>query len=266
MNTRIVLGGLPYLNVKPLIRSIERDRPPDYRLIYATPSELARRLRERTCDIAAVSCFEALVNPDLVIVPGVGIGSDGPVESVMVFSNKPFESIRKLALDTSSLSGAALSQIALAELYGCRPELIHHGPDPSEMLGMADACLLIGNPAMTRAPATPHVLDLGEAWKRLTGLPFVFGLWAGLKSSVTAQDVRILQEARRIGMTEVDEIAREQSEAMGLPFERVYNYLTRTMNYDLGDRELAGAAEFGRRIGQMNLAPDRATPEVRVFG
>ena len=58
---RTVLGCLPYLNVRPLIRSIERDVPPGYELIYTVPSNLARRLENGTCDIAAVSSFEATV-------------------------------------------------------------------------------------------------------------------------------------------------------------------------------------------------------------
>jgi len=244
---KTVLGCLPYLNVRPLIRSIERDVPDGFQLVYDRPSGLAVRLQEGTCDIAAVSSFEALRNPDLVILPEFAIASDGRVSSVLLFSTRPFEDLSTVALDTSSLSGAALTRILLADLYGARPEFVRLEPYPAEMLGQAEACLLIGNNAMTRAPDVPYVLDLGEGWKRLTGLPFVFGLWAARRDAVDARDFRILCQARETGMREIEEIAAEESVKLGLSEALVRNYLAEIMVYDLGEREIAGLQEFCRR-------------------
>ena len=242
-----VLGCLPYLNVRPLIRSIERRPPEGYELVYDTPSGLAERLREGSCDIAAVSSFEALANPELEIIPGFAIASDGPVTSVMLFSRKPFAGVGRVALDTGSLSGAALTRIVLADLFGARPEFVRLEPYPAEMLSLADACLLIGNNALLHAPDVPHVLDLGAAWKELTGLPFVFGVWAARKGRADGRDVAILQEARRAGLRDLHDIAREESINLGLPPGRILRYLAETMVYEMGGRELEGLREFCRR-------------------
>ncbi len=248
-----VLGCLPYLNVKPLIRSIEREVPAGYELIYRTPSLLAQALRSARCDIAAVSSFEALDNPDLVIVPDISISSDGKVSSVLLFSNRDFQDIRTVALDTSSLTGAALTRILLNDLYGVQPDVIRSDPEPEDMLKVADACLVIGNNAMTRAPRTPYVLDLGEGWKRLTDLPFVFAVWAARRDAVDDRDVEILRDARSRGMERIDEIAREEAPGLGITEARARNYLAEIMVYDLGERELQGLGEFCRRAQALGL-------------
>lgn len=258
-----VLGCLPYLNVRPLIRSIECDTPDGFELIYETPSGLAAKLRDESCDIAAVSSFEALGNPDLVILPDMAIASDGRVSSVLLFSQQPFEQIRTVALDTSSLSGAALTRILLVDLFDIQPDFVRLDPNASAMLEEADACLMIGNNAMLQAPSVPYVLDLGEGWKTLTGLPFVFGLWAARKTAVDQRDVDILQQAKRTGLREIDEIAEEESVAMELPVAVVRNYLAEIMVYDLGAEELAGLTEFCRRGREHGLLPSDA--EVRLF-
>ncbi len=259
---RTVLGCLPYLNVRPLIRSIERDVPPGYELIYTVPSNLARRLENGTCDIAAVSSFEALRSPDLVIVPGISIATDGPVTSVMLFSNAPFDQIRRVALDTSSLTGAALTRVILADVYGNAPEFIRADPDPDAMLQQAGACLLIGNNAMTIAPDTPYVLDLGEAWQHLTGLPFVFAVWAARRCAVDERDVRILLDARSAGLKEIDAITAETAPEMGLPESVVRAYLSEIMVYCLGERELAGLSEYLCRCQAHGLLPLGARAEL----
>ncbi|MGQ9809571.1 MAG: menaquinone biosynthetic enzyme MqnA/MqnD family protein [Armatimonadota bacterium] len=258
-----VLGCLPYLNVRPLIRSIERRPPEGYELVYDTPSGLAVRLREGSCDIAAVSSFEALANPELEIIPGFAIASDGPVTSVLMFSQRPFSSVCRVALDTSSLSGAALTRIVLADQFGTTPEFVRLEPYPADMLSQADACLLIGNNAMLHAPQVPHVLDLGEAWKELTGLPFVFGVWAARRGRADERDLLILQEARRAGMRDLETIAREEAINLGLPPALILRYLAEIMVYDMGERELAGLREFLRRSREHGLLDPSA--EVRLW-
>ena len=250
-----VLGCLPYLNVKPLIHSLEQNTPEGYELIYNTPSVLAGRLRDKSCDCAAVSSFEALSNPNLDIVPGISISSDGKVASVLLFSKTPFRRIRSVALDTSSLTGAGLTRILLAELFGVRPEFVRRDPHPVIMLQDCDACMVIGNNAMTEAPNVPFVMDLGEGWKKLTGLPFVFAVWAARRGAIDSRDIQILHQAKIDGMQVVETIAEEQARILGLPLPLVRNYLAEIMVYDLGQRELAGLTEFCRRAKQHDLIP-----------
>ncbi|MFO0960966.1 MAG: MqnA/MqnD/SBP family protein [Isosphaeraceae bacterium] len=114
------------------------------------------------------------------IVPDLAIAARGPVRSVKLFSRVPFREIRRLALDEGSRTSQALCRVWLDERHGVRPEAIEHLPMgvPAEE-STADAVLLIGDRAM-RDPAGPFVekVDMARAWQEMTGLPFVFAVWA----------------------------------------------------------------------------------------
>ncbi len=259
-----VVGFLPYLNVRPLIRPLEMRPPEGYEFIYDTPSGLAQKLKDGDCSIAFVSSFAALGDPGLVILPGAGVGSDGPVESVLLFSRKPFRDIRQVALDTSSLSGAALTRILLEDYILARDvEFVRHAPQASAMLQAADACLLIGNNALCSPPEVPYVLDVAEGWKALTGLPFVFGVWAGRRGCVDDRDVQIFVEAKAQGQRQTEEIVAEESPRLDLPPETIRHYLTQTLIYDLGPRQMAAMDEFARRSSAHGLLPEDAC--MRLF-
>jgi chorismate dehydratase len=173
-----VLGSVPYLNARPLIRRFEvEDRGALLR--FDAPSRLPAMLDSGQADAVLVSSIEALRTPGRRMASGVCIGSDGPVRSVRLFSRVPLGDIRALALDASSLTSNRLALVLLAELYGARPRAALHSPGLREMLSKADACVLIGDQGMRADGSGLFVLDLGEAWTRLTGLPFVWAAWIG---------------------------------------------------------------------------------------
>ena len=75
----------------------------------------------------------------------------------------------------------ALLKVLCARHFGIAPGYADAGPDLPAMLAVADAALLIGEPALlagTRRSASARsiwrVLD-----RRMTGLPFVCAFWAG---------------------------------------------------------------------------------------
>ena len=253
------LGCLPYLNVKPLVYRFEHGGlPGDWELVYAPPSRLAEMLASGEIAAAPVSSFATFANPELEICPGICIAADGPVQSVLLLSKKELRNIDTVALDTSSLSGAAMLRIILKESYDMQPEFVRMAPQP--VSGMLDACgaaMVIGNPAMVHPKEGLHVLDIGEEWRRLTGLPAVFAVWAGRE--MTPELVRVLHESKREGMARIREIAVEEAQRLGLPFELCHGYLAHAMIYDLGEREMLGLKAFRDKCAEHGLLPD---PEV----
>lgn len=241
------LGCLPYLNVKPLVYTLERGGlPHGWELVYAPPSRLAEMLAVGEIAAAPVSSFATFINPDFGVCPGICIAADGPVKSVLLLSKKTLPNIDTVALDTSSLSGANMLRIVLEESYGLTPEFVRLPPDPvSSMLEHCDAALVIGNPAMTCPKDDLIVLDLAEEWRKLTALPSVFAVWAG--KGITPELVEVLQTSKAEGMSRIEEIAREESIRLGLPHQVCEDYLARVMVYDLGEREAQGLAEFRRK-------------------
>ncbi|MBI2844600.1 MAG: menaquinone biosynthesis protein [Armatimonadetes bacterium] len=257
------LGCLPYLNVKPLVYPFEHGRLPEgWDLVYATPAILARMLSEGRVDAAPVSSFACLANPHLSIVPDVCIASEGPVQSVLMLSKVEIRQIRTVAIDTSSLTGRALLAVVLSESYGIEPLFVACAPDLDKMLAESDAALIIGNPAMLADRSGLHVLDLGEEWLKLTGLPAVFAVWAGPAESITRQLIQTLLVARVDGMERAGQIAAEESPRLGLQIEMCEDYLTRVIRYELGHREIESLRVFGQKALQHGLID--VEPEIRL--
>ncbi|MDO8683433.1 MAG: menaquinone biosynthesis protein [Armatimonadota bacterium] len=252
-----VLGCLPFLNVKPLSYLLENEALPDgWSLRYAPPSELAKLLQAGEICAAPVSSFECLQNPNLKIIPDICIASRGAVKSVLLFSKVPMEKLSSLALDSGSLSGAAMLKIILAESYGATPEFVACEPDIDLMLDKCDAGLLLGNAAMqanARIGSDIHVMDLGEEWLRLTGLPAVFAVWAVTACAPLAELIPILQKSKAAGMRAVREIAEAESNKIGLSFDVCYDYLANVMIYDMRPAELEGLKMFACKAYEHGL-------------
>lgn len=218
------LGSVSYLNAKPLLYGLEAR--------LATPAVLAGWLRAGEVDAALVPVVEVMENPVYWLVDGLGIGCLGPVYSVFLALRKPLGEVRRVALDPASRTSVRLTRWLLEQHHGLPVEYVDRGE-------AADAQLLIGDPAIAFRHANPEVplLDLGEAWREATGLPFVFAVWA-----LRAPDAELaerLRAAARKGLAARTEIARQ-------PWE--LEYLTQHIRYELGEPERAGLARFAAAI------------------
>lgn len=244
------IGSVPYLNAKPLIWGLHQERDVD--LSFAVPSGLAVMLRNGELAAGMVSSVACFLNPHLQIAPGMNVASNGPVQSVKLFHNSGLESIRRVALDTSSLTSVLLSKVILSEAYGLSPEFVDMPPCIEDMLDDCDAAVMIGDPAMKVPGGRYPELDLGEEWHKLTGLPFVYAVWAVNPELASAELVDVLQRSRAYGIGRFAEISKSEAERLDLPYEVCFRYLSEVMDYDLTDRHLEGLNLFrekARRLG-----------------
>src|SRR4029077_12201644 len=105
--------------------------------------------------------------------------------------------------------------------------------------------LVIGDRAM-RVPHEPFhdVVDLADAWYKLTGLPFVFALWVARGGVELGGLAAALEQSRATGLAQAAALARMHGLRLGLDFATCYDYLTRVLSYDLGEPEIAGLERF----------------------
>ncbi len=254
------LGAVSYLNAAPPVHGLDRD--PGFRLLREVPSRVARSLHSGEVDLGLVPSIEYAFGP-YAIVPGIGIGSRGKVRSVLLFHRGPLERVRRVALDTSSRTSATLVRILLRERLGRSPEYVPMAPDLRDMLAVADAALLIGDPALDHEGDAP-CLDLGEEWTRLTGLPFVYAFWAGRPEAVDAGGVARLQSALSRGIGAFAEIALQRAGGDAARAAKYDTYLRQNIVYQLGEEEQEGLREFYRRAHALSLVPK--VPELRFHG
>lgn len=236
-----VVGCVPYINARPLVRLFADTH--DVEVIYDVPSKLPALLDSGKVEAVLASAFEALSTAGRTIAAGVSVGSNGPVESVRLFSKVPFHEIGRLALDSSSLTSNALALGILAEVYHVRPESAPAAPKLEDMLEHSDAAVLIGDKGMMASGDGLHVLDLGKAWNDLTGLPFVWAVWIGTPQ-LSGEIVDLLEKAARWGEKQSDLIARESAEQTGIPFETCLHYLSKVMDHRLTEEHLKGLRAY----------------------
>jgi chorismate dehydratase len=251
------LGAVSYLNAEPHVFGLEQDT--GFRIERDVPSRVARRLHAGEVDLGIIPSIEYAFGP-YAIVPGAAIASRGPVGSVCLFHRGQLERVRRVALDTSSRTSAALVRVLLRERLGRDPQYVPMGPGLVDMLAVADAALLIGDPALDEEGDFVK-LDLGAEWYRLTGLPFVFAFWAGREGAVNPAGVRRLQAALASGCAQLERIAERKADGVPGRAARYGAYLREKIVFELGQAEQEGLREFYRRARQLALIP--AVPELR---
>src|SRR5262245_50572543 len=262
--TRVGLGAVVYLNARPLVYELERQ--PRFDVRYDTPSECARLLHAGETDLGLIPSIEYLRGGPYRIVPDVAIASDGPVASVALYTTKPTADVRSLALDTSSRTSVALTQVLCKRHFRIAPELVHQGPNLPAMLARCDAALIIGDAALfldhdnvrLKPDTTTAVqkIDLGDVWKAMTGLPFVYAFWAGKPAALDAADVAALQRARDTGAAQPERIAAAFFADTPARQPVGAQYLRDNIKYHLGDAERAGLETFYRYAAEAGVVPE----------
>lgn len=271
MAGKLRVCAVSYLNTAPLVWGLLHGPQREvFDLSFALPSGCADRLRRGEVDVGLVPVIELARQPDLVVVPGPGIASKGPVRSILLVSKKPLEAIESFAADTGSRTSVVLAQIVAAHAHGIRPQVRPYPPRLDEMLEIADAALVIGDPAL-RIDATMtdwnrqpvHIYDLGAEWTEMTGLPMVFAVWAVKNLADPDGLVEALAESADYGSSRIEEIVDVESPRLGFPAEAMRDYLTQYVRYEIGDREHEAIRVFLRLACELGLV--EASREMRIL-
>ncbi len=249
----LAIGSVPYANARPLLAGLDGD--PSVRLVLEPPARLARHLARGDFDAALVPSIEVIRDPGRVVVPSGCISSRGAVASVSLFCRGPLGPGALVWLDESSLTSAALVRILLEGplgVPGARFETCPASTDPRE--APSDAVLLIGDPCLVLDRRGLEEIDLGAAWTRWTGLPFVWAVWAARDAAAAQAVAPVLDAARRRGIEGLDGIVRREAERLRIPPDAMRRYLTHHIRHDLGEEERRGLERFRQECVRAGLA------------
>lgn len=254
MTPLVRLGAVNYLNVRPLVYGLSK-RSDMVTLRFDPPSECARLLAAGAIDLGMIPSIAYLDRPGDRVVPGVCIGSEGPVASVAVFTRKPLSEVASIALDTSSRTSAMLVRILCARRFGIAPSFVPHVPDLTSMLAVADAALVIGDAALfvDHRALEAEKIDLGHVWTEMTGLPFVWAFWAGRPSPAVSAVVGVLQTAAEQGMAHSDEVAVDYFRHDPAKVPVAQEYLRRNLAFHLTPRALLGLRTYYDEAARLGL-------------
>jgi chorismate dehydratase len=254
--TPLHVASVHYLNADPLTWGFEHGSVRRFvHLSKHAPSRIPDLLLSRAIDVGLIPSIEYQRIEGLEILPGMGVGSSGRARSVLLVSPRPMESIRSVALDGSSCTSAALLRIVLDHRRISGVEFSEHPPALRNMLADHDAALIIGDPALTCDSTGLRVWDLGAEWHDITGLPFVFAVWAKRTDTVLPDGAGPFVTSLEEGLTHIDEIAAAMAAPLGLPAASLQEYLRVDLHYDLGERETQAMALFFRQARELGLVP-----------
>lgn len=267
-NVRI--GAVRYLNTAPLIEGL--DQLQGLTVVPAVPSRLAPMLESGQVDLALASIVDLVGGPTPLTALPVGmIGCDGPTLTVRVFSEEPLANVREICADTDSHTSVILCRLLFRMRFGRDVTIVPF--DARERVVVTEGgaraepehpptVLLIGDKVVTDpSPAVryPHQLDLGEAWKQETGLPFVYAVWACRTEDAGRPRIRsaaaLLDRQRRHNQTRLDWIASTRAPASRWPADLAGKYLGRLLRYEVGPRERRAAETFLERAREAGLLP-----------
>ncbi len=245
-----------YLNTAPLVWGmLKGQQQGKYDLEFTTPAACADAVHQRRADVGIVPSIEVQRIEKAQVIAGLSIASKHRVKSVLLLSNKPIEKIQTVAVDNSSRTSAALTRILLRKFYSRFVTITPSAPKPEVMLKRADAALVIGDPALTFAGKVAGVYDLAEEWKKFTGLPFVFAVWAGHEDANLAHFRKDFERSRDYGLAHVDEIAAAYASKLKMTPEAVKVYLTENIDYSLDEENRKGLREFFRLARETGIIP-----------
>lgn len=267
------VGHIAYANCVPFFHYL-RDLGFAGGISKGVPAQLNARLAAGAIDLSPSSAFEYGCHwRRYVLLPDLSISACGPVQSVLLFSSAPLETLADVPVTLTGESATSINLLRLLclEYYGFPlRETRHSDLSAEQIIASGGSALLIGDRALKTALHSDavHVYDLGQLWWQHTGLPFVFALWivrrelAQNNSHALTCFYHQLRGSLARAESDFDHLARLDGMPDWLEPDRLAAYW-RAMSYRLTDRHRQGLETYFRLAFKHGLLAEM--PEVNFF-
>ncbi len=264
------LGKISYLNVLPLYYPLESQIIPNsFKIIEGIPADLNIMMQREELDISGTSSIEYARNwRKYLLVPDISIGSNGPVKSVLFLSQVPFKKMhdKRVVVSSHTHTSAALLSL-LFKKEGIEPR-IETGSISSVLKGnnIPHGVLAIGDEALMLRKNSPfkYIMDLGEEWRKWTGLPFIFGVWVVNRKRAMENPHEmekgccLLLKAKKWGISHLPFFAKRAEFDFVLGYEEILEYF-KGLVYNLGKEELKGLITFYKLLYEHSFIEEPPT-------
>lgn len=288
MDKKLIVGKIPYLNLFPIFYVLEGSgshapiAAASYEFIEGHPSSLNRMLRQAEIDVSPSSSIEYLRDREgYIYIDGHSISSEGPVESILIFSRMPLNDLggKEVFVTHHSETSPILLDIILKKFYGIGARLKITDAPVKDAITSHSAYLSIGDEALL-AKSRSHkisldiqnhdyelcaiehqlfyIYDLGALWLKHTSLPFVFALWTARKDSAEAKKELFekfkndLDSAKHNAMEHLKDIASASQLSAIISPDRIASYW-RKISYDLNEKHKKGLELFRAYAEELGL-------------
>ena len=255
------ISVVSYLNAKPYLVALSHLPKDLFHIEEDVPAQCAQKLIAGDVDLGLIpaAVIPTLNHPHLI--PEFGIAANGKVDSVLLLSKIPISKVQAVVLDTESRTSVQLARILAHEYWKIQPTWLNESEAGKPIdSGEHATVVVIGDRALELASKYEFAYDLAEVWKDHTGLPFVFAAWVS---------ARAIPDAIVETLTKVFEEASMPDESLldvlqaGHPHVNVREYLTKRINYRLGEAEHKGLRCFLEKLGSAKSIPASGAAETR---
>lgn len=245
---KIRVAAVSYLNTKPMLYGIKRHEVMNkIDLVEDFPAKIAQMLIDDEVDMGLIPVAATRRLKEWHVVGDYGIGSDGAVASVCIFSEVPMEQVESVLLDYQSRTSVNLAKVLLKEYWKKNVEFIDAtGEDFRAQIKGTTAGVVIGDRALEQRLKSKYIYDLGEAWKAHTGLPFIFAAWISNKP-LPKDFVDEFNAANKLGVEHIEEVIAEN------PYEvfDLHEYFTKCVHYYLDAEKRKGMDLFLEKLKKL---------------
>ena len=269
------MGRIGYLNVLPIYHPLEAGLlPHDFELVSGPPALLNNMMARGELHVSSTSCFEYACRPErYYLVEDLSIGSRGPVMSVLLLSRVPLDQLngKEILISGETHTSVALLRLLMRDRYkldvsyttGQVTPAVRSDNPPAAFLAIGDEALRLRN-----HPDYPYGLDLAEAWRDWTGLPFIFGLWVVSRAAAdaglfTSDPGELLRQGRSWSFANMDVILDLTAHGCPLNREELAFYYRKGLVYSLGEEEQRGLMLFYEKLAAAGMIP--AAPPLDFF-
>jgi chorismate dehydratase len=243
-------------------------------LTLGVPTALNRLLLAGELDCSPVSSFfYAQHAAELLLLPGICIGSRREVRSIYCVSAEPIRSLDgvPIAVTRESATGRALLATICATYYGYTPIFVESDDPYAAYAADGSPCLVIGDKAIDAHLAAPraHTFDLGERWHDLSGHEMVYAVWAARRDAVAREPDALTPALEALilaldwGQRNIDEVIRRAHAAIPRP-DGFYAAYYETLNFSFDELAQSGLSSFFKAAFAAGLLP--TVPRLEFFG
>jgi chorismate dehydratase len=235
-----------YLNTIPFIKGLETKKDHPFNIIFAKPADCASYFLQDKCDIALIPVGALPHAENYNLVTSYCIGCDGEVRTVCLLSNSPIKEITEVYLDGDSRTSVLLCKIICKELYKRKITYIEGLPEDLTTLNSNQAILAIGDKVFDLEKKYAHKIDMGSAWKELTGLPFAFAVFVskfGLPEGITQE----LNDLLAIGIQNIPSLDLKDFSHI----DNIDSYFSQNISYNFDKRKWIAMKQFIEYVNML---------------
>jgi chorismate dehydratase len=248
---KIRISAVSYLNTKPFVYGLQHsDLIKQIDLSLDFPSQCAAKL---SSDLADIGLIPVAAIPDVQnaqLISDFCIASSGKVQTVVLLSNVPLADIKRIDLDYQSRTSVQLVRILAKKFWEIAPQWGNGQPGYIECSkDITTAVVVIGDRVFETVERFTYCYDLGEEWKKFTGLDFVFACWIANKTI----DIDFISEfnmALSYGLSHLTEVIYECENFY--PGYHLNEYFRENISFVLDDSKRKGLDLFNRLNAEVN--------------